>query len=493
MKNFNNCLLGSLLAGFICAMDCQVADGQEADSRMMRGQAMSWQMADSQTDKGASIVGPVNNGGSKVLPTPEQRVWADAGIGVLIHYDITLFATEPFDYQRKETLPDLRNFNPSRLNTDQWVKAAKDGGAKYAVLVVKHGTGFTLWPSAVNPYHVGNTPWRNGKGDILADFIRSCHKYGISPGLYYNTNYNTYYGAGYTPFKDSLARLRYNQAVLAQLTELWTRYGKLFEIWFDGGVMSDEKGGIASQIADLIKKNQPQAILFQGPVGNRNLVRWVGNEKGRAPYPLWSTADATTSATGAFEIKDLNGKPDGKIWCPGEADFPLRRDSGSRGGFMWNKNSENLLLSVDELVQSYCTSVGRNANMLLGMVIDTAGLCPEADVKRLREFGAKIKDVFSRPLAQASGKGDSFTLGFKIPKMVNYVVMMEDIAGGERVRRYEVEALVEGNWKKVGEGISIGHKRIQEFDAVKTSKLRLTIKDSQGIPAIKSFAVFNLE
>jgi len=437
------------------------------------------------------VVGCTAHG--QALPTSEQQIWADAEIGVLIHYDITLFATKPFDYQRKETLPDLQNFNPSRLNTDQWIRAAKEAGAKYAVLVVKHGTGFTLWPSKVNPYHVGNTPWRNGKGDILSDFIRSCHKYGVAPGLYYNTNYNTYYGAGYTPFKDSAARNRYNRAVLAQLTELWTQYGKLFEIWFDGGVMADEKGGIASQVASLIKKNQPQAILFQGPVSSRNLVRWVGNERGRAPYPLWSTANASTSATGAFEIKDLNGRPDGKIWCPGEADFPLRKDSGSRGGFMWNRNSEDLLLSVDELVESYCTSVGRNANMLLGMVVDTAGLCPAPDVERLKEFGEKIKKVFSNPLARCNGKGSEFTLDLTTRQKLNTIELMEDIAGGERVREYEVDAWLDGAWKQVCKGISVGHKRIQQFDTVTTNKLRLTIKVSHGIPVLKDFAAFYLK
>lgn len=438
----------------------------------------------------SAVQAQTGSGSVPVLPTLEQRVWADAEIGVLIHYDITLFANKPFDYKSKETLPELSNFNPSRLNTDQWIKAARDGGAKYAILVVKHGTGFTLWPSKVNSYNVGNTPWRNGKGDILADFIRSCHKYGIAPGLYYNTNYNTYYEAGYHPFKDDAARVAYNQAVLAQLKEIWTGYGKLFEIWFDGGVMSDEKGGIAASIADLIRKNQPQAILFQGPVGNKNLVRWVGNEKGRAPYPLWSTADASTSATGAFEIKDLNGKPDGRIWCPGEADFPLRRDSGARGGFMWNRNGEDLLLTVDELLQSYCSSVGRNANMLLGMAIDTAGLCPEKDVARFKAFGTKINDIFSVPLSATSGKGSRFLLDLQGIHAVNFVMLSENIAEGERVRRYVVDAFLDGKWTTICEGISIGHKRIQEFTTVKTGKLRLTIEESKGIPDIKNFAAF---
>jgi alpha-L-fucosidase len=425
------------------------------------------------------------------LPTKEQMVWANAEIGVLIHYDITLFADKPFDYKKKETLPPLKNFNPKRLNTDEWIKAAKDGGATYAILVVKHGTGFTLWPSKVNPYNVGNTPWQGGKGDILRDFIRSCKKYGVRPGLYYNTNFNTYYEAGYIPFKDSLKQHEYNEAVYAQLKELWTGYGKLFEIWFDGGVMSDDKGGIAGRIAKQIKKNQQQAILFQGPMGNKNMVRWVGNEKGRAPYPLWSTANATTSATGAFEIKDLNGHPDGKIWCPGEADFPLRKDSGSRGGFMWNPNSEHLLLSVNELIEAYKTSVGRNANMLLGIVIDTAGLCPQPDVQRLKEFGDRLKKDFDKPLGKVKGNSLILTLDLRKIQPVNCIMLMEDISKGERVRSYTIDAMINGSWQRLGKGISIGHKIIQDIAEVKTSKLRLTV-EAAGTPVISNFSAYYL-
>jgi alpha-L-fucosidase len=136
---------------------------------------------------------------------------------VIIHLDINIFAPDSFDYAKRETLPPLTVFNPSRLNTDQRLAAARGAGAKYAVLVAKHGTGFCLWPSHVHGYHVGNTPWQGGNGDIVRDFIASCKKYGIRPGLYYNTK------------------------VLQQLTELWTSYGELFEIWFDGSVMADRR------------------------------------------------------------------------------------------------------------------------------------------------------------------------------------------------------------------------------------------------------------
>ena len=243
-----------------------------------------------------------------VLPTEEQVAWANAEIGVIIHLDINIYAPETFQYNDKNTLPPLSVFNPSHLDTDQWIKAAKSAGANYAVLVAKHGTGFALWPTKANDYHIGNTNWKNGKGDIVADFIASCEKYDVKPGIYYNTNVNTLYGAAFKKF-DQDEQKAYNNIVLKQLTELWTNYGPLFEIWFDGGVMTDQKGGIASSVSKLIDTHQPQAILFQGPSSSNNLIRWVGNEDGRVPYPHWSTSNFTTSSLGIEEILGLNGDP----------------------------------------------------------------------------------------------------------------------------------------------------------------------------------------
>jgi alpha-L-fucosidase len=289
------------------------------------------------------------------MPTPQQVEWSNAEIGVIIHLDINIYAPETFRYNDKNTLPSLSVFNPSRLNTDQWLESAVSAGAKYAVLTAKHGTGFCLWPTKVHDYHAGNTPVRGGGADIVGDFIRSCKKFGVKPGIYYNTNFNTYFGAGYLEMSE-YERKQYNDAVYRQLRELWTEYGELFEIWFDGGVMTDEKGGIASAVTELIHTHQPQAILFQGPSSCNNLIRWVGNEDGRAPYPHWSTTDFTTSSSGVEEIIGLNGNPDGKIWCPGEADFPNRKKSAWNGGWLWRAGQEHFIFTADELTDRYYTN-----------------------------------------------------------------------------------------------------------------------------------------
>lgn len=425
-----------------------------------------------------------------VLPTIEQVKWAEAEIGVIIHLDINIYAPVTFRYNDETTLPPLSVFNPVNLNTNQWLEAAAKAGATYAVLVAKHGTGFCLWPTKAHNYHIGNTPYENGQGDIVADFIRSCKKYKIKPGIYYNTNVNTLLGASFRKFTDQEQK-DYNETVLTQLTELWSRYGKLFEIWFDGGVMKDEKQGIASNVSALIKKRQPQAILFQGPSSCDNLIRWVGNEDGRAPYPHWSTSDFTTSSSGVEEIIGLNGKPEGKIWCPGEADFPNRKKSAWNGGWLWRAGEEKHLFSSDDLIDRYYTSVGHNANMLIGMVIDTAGRFPEADARVFEEFGNKIKDVFKNRLAGTSGNDRIVELEIATgPAKVDHVVIRENIAEGERVREYTIEAWQQDAWEKIAEGTCIGHKRIHKFPAIETSKIRININKFVAAPQIIEFSVF---
>ena len=426
-----------------------------------------------------------------VLPTEEQVAWANAEIGVIIHLDINIYAPETFQYNDKNTLPPLSVFNPSHLDTDQWIKAAKSAGANYAVLVAKHGTGFALWPTKANDYHIGNTNWKNGKGDIVADFIASCEKYDVKPGIYYNTNVNTLYGAAFKKF-DQDEQKAYNNIVLKQLTELWTNYGPLFEIWFDGGVMTDQKGGIASSVSKLIDTHQPQAILFQGPSSSNNLIRWVGNEDGRVPYPHWSTSNFTTSSLGIEEILGLNGDPDGTIWCPGEADFPNRKKSAWNGGWLWRESEEEHLFSSDEFIERYYTSVGHNANMLIGMVIDTAGMFPSADAHIFKEFGEKINDIFYHKVAITKGEGDVVELKIaKTPVRIDHIVIQEDIAKGERVREYRIDGWIDGNWKCICEGTSIGHKRIHKIPEIEVTKIRFIVEKSIARPHLKEISVFD--
>lgn len=431
------------------------------------------------------------NDAQLVMPSKEQVVWADSEIGVIIHLDINIYAPNTFRYDDRKTLPPVTAFNPSNLNTDQWIESAKAAGAKYAVLVAKHGTGFALWPTEANDYHIGNTPWKNGKGDIVADFIASCKKFNIRPGVYYNTNMNSLYGAGYTKLS-AIDQAEYNKIVLKQLTELWTQYGAWFEIWFDGGVMTDEKGGIASQVSNLINEHQPQAILFQGPSDCKNLIRWVGNEDGRAPYPHWSTTDFSTSSLGTETIVGLHGNPDGKIWCPGEADFPNRKKTAWEGGWLWHEGQESHLFSAEDIVDRYFTSVGRNANMLIGMVIDTSGQFPSADAEVFKEFGREINRLFNEPIAKTKGKGEKIELKISNnPAAISHIVIQEDIAKGERIREYKIEGWIHGSWKPICSGSSIGHKRIHKIPEIETTKIRINIAKSAAQPRIKELAVYS--
>lgn len=423
-----------------------------------------------------------------VLPSPSHVQWADAEVGALFHFDLINYVPD-YDFRKWGTHPPASVFNPSKLNTDQWVLAAKAAGAKYAVLVAKHCTGFSLWPTEAHDYSVKNIPWRNGKGDIVRDFIASCKKYGIKPGIYASAAANGYCyvdNPGLVQTGSPYTQQQYNAIVVTQLTELWSRYGKLFEIWFDGGVLPVKDGG--PDIAPILKKLQPDAVVFQGPSDAKNLIRWIGNEEGLAPYPNWSRSDTTTTSAGTVKVDNMSGDPDGKIWCPGEADFPLR--TGWQGGWFWKAEGQQML-TVDQLLSNYTSSVGRNANMLIGIVVDTSGLVPREDIKVLKAFGAELKKRFSAPLATTKGKGKNveLTLASK-PVAVHYVVIEEDIASGEHVRAYAIEQWSNNTWVEIAEGKSIGHKRIHELKNIVTGKLRLSITESSAMPCIKNFSAY---
>lgn len=426
-----------------------------------------------------------------ILPSPAHLEWADSEIGAIFHLDVVNFVPN-YNWREWGSHPPASIFNPSKLNTDQWIQSAKAAGATYAILVAKHGSGFSLWPTKAHDYSVKSSPWKNGEGDIVKDFITSCKKYGIKPGIYASVSANGYLyvdNPGKVQQGSPVTQQQYNAVVKKQLTELWTNYGNLFEIWFDGGVLPVAEGG--PDLSPLLKKLQPNAVVFQGPADAQNLIRWIGNEEGRAPYPNWSRADFTTSATGTIEIKGLNGNPEGKIWCPGEADFPLR--TGWQGGWFWKADGQKML-TIEQLLQSYYTSVGRNSNMLLGIVVDTSGLVPTQDAARLEAFGKILAETNAHLLATSEHsvkKSIILDLGHDQP--VNQVMIAENIQTGERVRDYQIQAWVANQWKTVATGTSIGHKRLQVFNTVVTSRIRLLINHSNGPTDIKLFSAYTLD
>lgn len=444
----------------------------------------------------------------KPLPTLQQIEWADQEIGVIFHLDLQVF--DPgYDYlDLKAKPPPAACFAPSSLDTDQWLSVAKSAGAGYAILVAKHCSGFSLWPTEAHDYSVASSPWKGGRGDVVADFVQSCAKYGIRPGLYYSTTWNSCFNIeppGRVRSGDKTEQFRYNQIVLQQLRELWTRYGKWFEIWFDGGTMPVELGG--PDVTPLLHELQPQAVCFQGPRGTNSNVRWAGNEIGFVEYPCWSTTTwkkaedaALQNLTGApAEVAAAefpafgSGDPDGELWAPAENDMTNRhKDKAFVGGWFWRRGEDHLVYPVSEMVERYYQCVGRNANALIGAVIDDRGLVPEADAKQFAGFGAEIGRRFGKPIGLVSGIGKELRLDFGSLKTINHVILMEDIAQGERVRLYAVDVLEDGMWRELLKGSCIGHKRIERFPAVCVSALRWRCVAAQAEPKLRSLAAYNV-
>jgi alpha-L-fucosidase len=427
-------------------------------------------------------------------PLPKQVRWQDYELGLVYHFDLDVYMPGGHHHERsrREKL-DPSLYRPKKLDTDQWLEAAKAAGAGYAIFTATHHQGFLQWQSDVYPFGLKQVAWRDGKADIVRDFVESCHKVGIAPGIYIGIRFNAYwqvynYEVNAGKGGDAAKRRRYMRLCEQIVKELCSRYGPLCEIWFDGGVITPAQGG--PDVVPIVDGHQPETIFYHSQ--DRAHHRWAGNEAGTAGYPCWSTMPDVGSQIRAHrdprERMTLlrHGDPEGKVWCPSMADAPIREHD-----WLWIPNREDRLQSVERLVAMYCKSVGRNANLMLGAVPDADGLIPDADFERYAGLGREIRRRFDEPLAETSGRGQTVELALPRPARVDHVVIMEDVAQGERVREYVVEGLTPGNtWRALCEGTSIGHKRIQQFDATEVAKVRLRAVKSVAEPRIHFLAVY---
>ncbi len=429
------------------------------------------------------------------LPTAAHMAWQKAEMGVLIHFDIGIYEPNYFFRDRRGYVPPASMFNPVRLDTDQWVRAAVAAGAKYAVLVAKHCIGFTLWPSKAYPYGVAQSPWRGGKGDIVADFIASCKKYGVKPGLYCSTSCNAYWNVdnpGRELSGDAEKQERYNRAVEQMAEELWGNYGELFEIWFDGGVLPPEMGG--PDLVDRLIRLQSGAVCFQGPGAFPTLIRWGTNEEGVAPDPCWMRTDMQQPKLGQGGQGECPlegpGRPDGTVWAPVEADMTIRSFKAFGGGWFWKAGEDHLVFPVEHLMDRYEKTVGRGCNLMLGMVIDGQGLVPEKDVETLALFGQALEDTWGAPAAKAAGSGNNVTLALPQGAVIDRAMIQEDLSGGQHIRRWTLEAVCGGSKKPLAKGESLGNKRLCRFDAIKADALLLTLETDGESASILRLAAF---
>ena len=401
-------------------------------------------------------------------PSPQQVVWQDAEMGMFLH-----FAPNTWQDSEYDTLATpLSQINPTKLDTDQWAKTAKSMGCQYLVFVAKHVGGFCWWQTDTTDYSVKNTPWRNGKGDVMADVAKSCKKYGLKLGVYLSPQDRKHGIEVGGQAKNPEDQAKYIEVFRTQLSELLSKYGPIFEVWFDGSLKFD--------VGDILQKYAPKAIVFQGPQAN---IRWVGNEEGMAPDPCWNGAKFDPKTWGTLTAAD--GAPDGDRWLPSETDCRMRDT------WFWNTKNESTVKSVDKLMEMYDNSVGHGTVLILNNTPDTTGLIPAPDVRRAKEFGDEIKRRYSLPIVYSQGQGEKVEAIPSSPSLIDTAITMEDTTGGERIRSYVIEGMVDGEWKELTSGTAIGHKKIDHFDPIRISKVRVRVTKSVGTPLIRRIAVFH--
>lgn len=406
-------------------------------------------------------------GTPRALPSADQLAWQDLEVGMFVHFAPNTWQDEEYDHL---TTP-LSEINPD-IDTDNWAQCAVNLGARYIVFVAKHAGGFCMWQTKTTPYSIGHTPWKGGHGDVLADLAASCKKYGLKHGVYLSPR-DDYFGAGLGGLcKDPSRQPAYNAMYREQLTEVLTRYGQMVEVWFDGSSVVP--------VSDIVHKYAAHAAIFQGPDAT---IRWVGNENGFAPDPLWDAeleADARSGTSTA-----LYGDPDGGAWMPVECDVSIRRPY-----WFWSTKNERNLMTLDQLLEVYYRSVGRGAQLLLNIPADRRGHMPAADFARAREFGVETRRRFGKSVAATSGSGDAVSL--RLPSTrIDHVILQEDCRYGQRIRAFRLEGRTAAGWQPLFTGSSIGHKCIVPVAPGTYAALRLAVTETQGEPQIRNFAAFN--
>ena len=431
---------------------------------------------------------------ARLVPTPQQLAWQQMELTAFLHFGINTFTGREWG----DGTEDLALFNPSQLDAEQWVRTLKDAGFKMVLLTAKHHDGFCLWPTKTTTHSVASSSWKNGKGDVVKELRDACDKYGMKFGVYlspWDRNASCY---GDSP--------KYNQFFIQQLTELLTNYGEVHEVWFDGANGEGPNG--KKQVYDwdafykTIQKLQPKAVM--AIMGDD--VRWVGNEKGIGRETEWN---ATVLTPGIYARSEENNKRLGVFskaedlgsrdilknatelfWYPSEVDVSIRP------GWFYHKEEDNKVKSLKHLADIYFQSVGYNSVLLLNIPPDRRGLINEADVTRLKEFAEYRKQAFAddrvkegQKLWEAISNGER-TYKLKSGSEINVVMLQEDIARGQRVEAFSVEAQTADGWKEIAQGTTVGYKRLLRFPDVKANQLRIKIKSCRLTANISRVAAF---
>lgn len=452
------------------------------------------------------------------IPEPKQVEWQQMETYAFIHFGLNTFNDREWGYG--DTDPKV--FNPTNLDCDQWAQTLVKAGMKGVILTAKHHDGFCLWPFEGTDYSVKNSPWKNGQGNVVKELSEACKKYGLKFAVYlspwdrHQANYGT---PEYLPY------------FYAQLHDLLTNYGPVFEVWFDGANGGDGWYGGAKDIRTIDRKNyynypriyemldsiQPQAIIFSdGGPG----CRWVGNEKGFAGATNWSFLRKGEVHPGYDKSYELQyGHPDGNQWVPAECDVSIRP------GWFYHPEEDDRVKSPDQLVDLYYRSVGNNATLLLNFPVDRRGLIHPVDSANAVRFHEMIQQQLKTNLVAgmipkvSNERGGDFVasaltddnfdtywatedgvttadieFSFDTPTRMNRMMLQEYIPLGQRVKAFVVEYLDKDTWLPVKlneETTTIGYKRLLRFETVETKGIRIRITDARGPLCLSSVGVYD--
>jgi alpha-L-fucosidase/beta-glucanase (GH16 family) len=483
---------------------------------------------------------------ANVKPSARQLAWQECEYICFVHFGVNTFTGREWG----TGMEDPKIFNPEKMDTDQWCRMMKAAGMTQVILTAKHHDGFCLWQTRYTNHSVASSNWRNGKGDVLRDLVNSCKKFGLKVGVYLSPadlyqieNPAGLYGnlSKYServiprpvpgrPFRDKRTFKYvvddYNEYFLNQLFELLTEYGPIHEVWFDGA-HPKRKGGQKYTYANwyaMIRELAPEAVIFgKGPD-----VRWCGNEAGNTRAAEWSVIpidapvdkftwpDMTKRDLGSLtKLKEVLDNGGYLHWYPAETDTSIRR------GWFW-RDEKQQVKSAEHILDIWFRSVGGNTVLLLNIPPNRDGLFAERDCKVLTEVGQKIRETFKTNLAEGATASASVSRGRKFrpanaldgdtstcwmppnwttkadlvvdlgkPKTFNCIMFQEQIRDfGQRIAEFAIYAYVDGNWKQVAEGETVGYERICRIPTVTSDKVRIQILNSRVCPTISNFGLY---
>ena len=450
-----------------------------------------------------------------VGPTPSenQMRWQEMEYYAFIHFSLNTYTDQSWGYGDEA----LSLFNPEQLDARQWARICKEAGMTGIIFTAKHHCGFCMWPSEYTEYSVKNTPWKDGKGDVVKELADACKEYGLKFGVYlspWDRNSAVYGQPEYVTYFRN------------QMRELLTNYGPVFETWFDGANGGNGYYGGANETRRIdaktyyewpetfrmIRELQPEIVIWNDG-GDRGDLRWVGTEAGYVGETNWSLLNHDGDVP--FEMLHY-GLEDGDSWVCAEVNTSIRPE------WFYHPSEDMKVKTVPKLMETYYQSVGRNATLLLNVPIMPNGLIHPTDEQRLKEFAQARAEAFAVNLAAdakasadnvrgrkynarkaVDGKKETYwatedgctsaslTIDLGSPRTVNRILAQEYIRLGQRVKSFEVAVDRDGSWETVAEGTTIGYKRILLFKTVETSKVRLTIKDAKACPLISNVELYH--